>query len=135
MSRLRRVAPVLPVQEIGPSIAHYERLGFTASPYESTDGGAPVYCFLSSGDVELHLTRVRTLDVHANTSACYIYVEDAQALHAAWTASGAGGHFTAPADTPRHANTRRSSHSSTMRTMTASATAASSTISASRRSE
>ena len=100
MSRLRRVAPVLPVQEIGPSIAHYERLGFTASPYEATGGGAPVYCFLSSGDVELHLARVRTLDVHANTSACYIYVEDAQALHAAWTASGAGGRFTAPADTP-----------------------------------
>jgi catechol 2,3-dioxygenase-like lactoylglutathione lyase family enzyme len=100
MASLRRIAPVLPARDVVRSLEHYRRLGFTAEAYEPAGPDGPFYGFISSGGVELHLTRTPDLDAKANTSACYIYVEDADALHGAWMASGAEGRFTRPADTP-----------------------------------
>jgi hypothetical protein len=100
MSKLQRVAPVLPVRDVGKAIEHYRRLGFKAEPYEETGPQGPVYGFVCSGDVELHLALVRGLDPNANTSACYVYVEDADAVYAAWNSSGVGGRFEAPRSTP-----------------------------------
>ena len=99
MSTLQRIAPVLPVRDVAKAIEHYRALGLKADPYAVVGPSGPFYGFVGSGDVELHLTLVRDLDPTANTSACYIYVADADALHASWTSSGVGGRFTPPADT------------------------------------
>ena len=79
---------MLPVRDVIRSLEHYRRLGFTVRPYEPAGPDGPFYGFVSSGGGELHLARTRDLDPKANTSACYIYAEDADALHGAWTASG-----------------------------------------------
>jgi hypothetical protein len=100
MSALQRVAPVLPVRDVAKAIEHYRLLGFWAQPYAKEGPSGPVYGFVSSGDVELHLSLVRDLDPKTNTSACYLYVENADVLYASWISSGVGGRFTRPEDTP-----------------------------------
>lgn len=97
--RMEQVAPVLPVRDVQAALAHYRRLGFEASAYDDTAADAD-YGFLSWGDVSLHLARVPDLDPASSVSACYLYVSDADALHAAWLAAGVGGRLTQPADTP-----------------------------------
>jgi len=94
------VAPVLPVRSVARALEHYRKLGFTAKAYEEQADGDPVYGFLSRGAIELHLARVVALDPSKNTSACYLYVDDANALHAEWSAAGVGGRLTSPEDTP-----------------------------------
>ncbi len=95
-----RVAPVLPVKDVRAAMAHYTALGFTASPYAEDDGRGPIYGFLQRGALELHLARVLDLDPKVNTSAIYVYVDDADALYAEWRAAGTTGRFDAPMDTP-----------------------------------
>ena len=95
-----RAAPVLPVRDVAAALVHYEKLGFTARRYEEADARGPIYGFVERGPVELHLARVDDLDPKANTSAVYLYVDDADALLAAWRAAGVGGRFADPFDTP-----------------------------------
>jgi hypothetical protein len=95
-----RVAPIFPVRSVSAALAHYRALGFTADAYGEQAEGDPIYGFLSWGPVELHLARTPDLDPRTTTAACYLYVDDADALHEAWIASGAGGRFVAPTDTP-----------------------------------
>lgn len=52
------------------------------------------------GPVEIHLSRYRELDPKTTTSVCYLYVDDAKALHAQWSAAGVEGRLRAPEDTP-----------------------------------
>ncbi len=94
-----RVTPILPVRDVRAALAHYRRLGFEASAYTDTDED-PFYGFLAWGDVTLHLTRVPNLEPARSTVACYLYVNDADALYAAWQAAKVDGRLTAPADTP-----------------------------------
>jgi predicted enzyme related to lactoylglutathione lyase len=94
------VAPVLPVRSVARALEHYRKLGFTAKAYAEQADGDPVYGFLSRGKIELHLSRFAELDPKRNTSACYLYVDDADALYAEWRAAGAGGRLDAPEDTP-----------------------------------
>ncbi|MFL7905157.1 bleomycin resistance protein [Azospirillum argentinense] len=96
-----RVTPILPVRDVRAALAHYRRLGFEASAYTDTDED-PFYGFLAWGDVTLHLTRVPNLEPARSTVACYLYVNDADALYAAWQAAKVDGRLTAPADTPYH---------------------------------
>jgi catechol 2,3-dioxygenase-like lactoylglutathione lyase family enzyme len=86
------VAPIFPVRDITAAVRHYERLGFAVT-------GEDGYRFARRGDVYLHLTQVDGLDPAANTSAAYLYVADADALHAEWTAAGVEGRFTTVEDT------------------------------------
>lgn len=95
---MTRVAPVLPVRDVAAALAHYAALGFVARPYEETSAGAHFYGFVSRDGVELHLSRFAELDPHTNTSACYLYVDDADALRATW--EGLPGRLTAAEDTP-----------------------------------
>ena len=99
---LERVAPVLPVRDVQAALAHYRRLGFRAEAYNEDAGGdgGPVYGFVCRGPVELHLTRTPALDPTTNTSACYIYVDDADALYAEWRANEPAGRLDPPEDTP-----------------------------------
>lgn len=99
-ARIDRLAPVLPVRSVRAALAHYAKLGFEANAYGETSDGDPIYGFLARDGVELHLARVPDLDPRSNTSACYLYVHDANALHEEWSRSGAAGRFTKPEDTP-----------------------------------
>jgi hypothetical protein len=96
-----RVAPVLPVRNVTEALARFRALGFEGHAYgkdETVDG--PIYGFVSKGSVELHLALTKNLDPKANTSACYLYVDDASAVHDAWSKADPTGRFTAPVDTP-----------------------------------
>jgi len=103
MTTFDRVAPVLPVRRVDAALDHYRKLGFEGSAY--TEGGAvpeggPIYGFLKRGPVELHLVRTPGIDPRQNTSACYLYVGDADELYREWKAAGVEGRLDAPVDTP-----------------------------------
>lgn len=100
MTAFQRVAPVLSVHDVRVALIHYRKLGFKADAYEGDGVESPVYGFCSWGPVELHLARFTELDPRINTAACYLYVDDAPALHAAWTSAGVAGRFTPLEDTP-----------------------------------
>jgi hypothetical protein len=94
-----RIAPVLPVRSVIAALEHYRRLGFTADAYQE-DTGDPVYGFLERGAIQLHLARVPDLDPKTNTSACYLYVGDADALFEEWSQASVAGRLIPPQDTP-----------------------------------
>ncbi|HXH57984.1 MAG TPA: VOC family protein [Iamia sp.] len=88
------LAPVLSVADLSRALAHYERLGFTVEAYD----GAP-YGYVRRGDVWMHLTQV---DDHTPVQggAVYLYVGDADALHAEWAEADVEGRLGAPQDMP-----------------------------------
>jgi catechol 2,3-dioxygenase-like lactoylglutathione lyase family enzyme len=95
-----RAAPVLPVRVLRKALDHYRRLGFTTDAYDDTTDDDPIYGFLHRGGVDLHLAGVPDLQIDENTSACYLYVDDADGLYAEWKAAAAGGRLTEPRSTP-----------------------------------
>lgn len=90
------VAPIVPVRDLDAALDRYRRLGFTAEPY----AGPERYGFVERGAVRLHLTEWTEHDPAATASAVYLYVSDADALHAEWVAAGADGRLGEPQDTP-----------------------------------
>lgn len=88
------VAPVLPVADLDRALAHYAELGFETS--ESELGG---YGFAKRDTVWLHLVAVSGLDPDEEGVSCYIYVADADALHAEWKSGHALGVLMPPNDT------------------------------------
>jgi hypothetical protein len=100
MPNFERLAPVFPVRDVRTALAHYRSLGFQAEAYDEERAGELIYGFLRRGPVELHLTRTADLDPARNTSACYLYADDADALFAEWSRAGVSGRFHDPADTP-----------------------------------
>jgi uncharacterized glyoxalase superfamily protein PhnB len=102
-TRFDRVAPVFPVRNVRAALEHYRRLGFDAKAYAENAGDDAVYGFVNRDRIELHLSRTPDLECDKNSSAVYVYVDDADALYAEWQAAGAGGRFFgAPEDTPYH---------------------------------
>lgn len=47
----------------------------------------------------MHLSRVDDVDPTTTLVSVYLYVADADALHAEWSTSGVEGHFHEPTDT------------------------------------
>ncbi len=92
---LNRAAAVLPVSNISSGLAHYLSLGFAVRAFE----GDANYAFAELDGVELHLSQVASLDPSLNTSAVYLYVDDADALYARWHGAGVDGRLVAPTDT------------------------------------
>jgi hypothetical protein len=90
------VAPVVPVLDLDAALDRYRRLGFAARPYE----GGERYGFVDRGDVSLHLNEWAGHDPTRTAAVVYLYVSDADALHAEWAASGVEGHLGEPRDTP-----------------------------------
>jgi hypothetical protein len=89
-----RIAPVVPVVDLDAALERYRRLGFETEPYK---GGAR-YGFVDRGQASLHL--VENEQDPARTGAhVYIYVSDADALHAEWAAAGVDGSLGHPHDT------------------------------------
>lgn len=89
------VVPIVPVRDLDVALGRYRRLGFTAQPY----AGAERYGFIERGSVKLHLTEWAEHDPATTASAVYLYVSDADALHAEWMAAGVEGRFGEPQDT------------------------------------
>jgi hypothetical protein len=97
-----RVAPVLPVRNVVEALDRYRRLGFQARPYLEPDISTeedPIYGYLTWGSVEIHLSGFDQLDPKTTTSVCYLFVDDADAVYAAWSAAGVEGRFRPPAAT------------------------------------
>jgi len=92
------VAPVIPVRDLQAALDRYERLGFTVN----RDSGEPTYAFADRGQVSLHLTEWDEHDPKRTAAAVYLYVSDADALHAEWSALHLPGRLTPPEDTPYH---------------------------------
>jgi catechol 2,3-dioxygenase-like lactoylglutathione lyase family enzyme len=95
----KRTAPILPVRSVSAALAHYRRLGFEGTAYTDAWADDPEYGFLTWGPVSLHLARVPKLDPKTSASACYLYVDDADALYATWQAAAVEGRLTIPKDT------------------------------------
>jgi uncharacterized protein len=93
-SDIDRMAVVLPVRDLARAMEHYESLGFEVRRYE---GGG--YGYADRAGASFHFGVVSDLDPRRNTSAVYLYVEDADALLAEWRASGVTGQFFEPTDT------------------------------------
>jgi hypothetical protein len=95
----KRATPILPVRSVPAALAHYRRLGFEGTAYTDSWADEPEYGFLTWGSVSLHLARVPNLDPKTSASACYLYVDDADALYATWQAAAVEGRLTIPKDT------------------------------------
>ncbi|WP_052423202.1 bleomycin resistance protein [Nonomuraea candida] len=89
------VAPVVPVRDLQAALARYRRLGFAVRAYE----GEARYGFVERGSVSLHLTEWDEHDPARTAAAVYLYVSDADALHAEWAAAGVTGRLGQPSDT------------------------------------
>jgi catechol 2,3-dioxygenase-like lactoylglutathione lyase family enzyme len=84
-----RSMPILQVADVNRSIAFYtEKLGFTS---HGTWGAGPDFCIVQRGQVTFALDRTRTPGATVPLNqywAAYVYVEDADALHAEFAARG-----------------------------------------------
>ncbi|MEU9167180.1 VOC family protein [Streptomyces sp. NPDC048420] len=89
------VAPVVPVRSLDAALERYRRLGFAARAYD----GPERYGFAERGAVSIHLSEWSEHDPLRTGAVVYLYVSDADAVHAEWTASGVEGRFTEPTDT------------------------------------
>lgn len=105
MPTLQSLAPVLPVSDVLTSLNTYARLGFRAKPYqraEIVEGRSPapvLYGLLFRDGLQIHLCQVADFDRRTNLSEIYLYVDDAEALHAQWSISEAPGEYVEPLDT------------------------------------
>lgn len=84
MSKLKHIAPIFAVRDLGVSFAYYELLGFETLAYK--DGG---YGFVTRDDVEIHLGVLPEGDPRAVRSTAYLFVDDADEVARAWSAAGA----------------------------------------------
>ena len=75
------VAPILPSRDLRATAAFYARLGF-----EQTGIWEDEYLIVMRGEVGLHFVCEPGMDPYSTVSACYLYVEDADALHAEYLA-------------------------------------------------
>jgi hypothetical protein len=90
-----RVAPVVPVRDLDAALARYRRLGFDVD----LDVGPERYSFVERGQVSIHLIERHEHDPGQASTVVYLYVSDADALHAEWSQAGADGELTDPFDT------------------------------------
>nr|WP_209305669.1 VOC family protein [Mycobacterium sp. PS03-16] len=94
--RFERVAPIIPVLDLDAALERYRRLGFDVRAYDGPDR----YGFVDRGPVSLHLTEWSEHDPLRTAAGVYLYVDDADALYAEWTALDVAGRFSRPEDTP-----------------------------------
>jgi hypothetical protein len=100
--RFERVAPVLPVRNMRAALDRFARLGFRTRPYIElplSPENDPIYGYLVWDAVEIHLSAYGALDPETNVATCYVFVDDADAVYAAWSGAGVEGRLAAPTDT------------------------------------
>src|SRR5688572_7631370 len=76
-----RCVPILPSRDLRETLAFYERLGFEnrGAPPEVWD-----YLIIGRGGLELHFYADPHVNPLTTSASCYVYVDDAQALHDEW---------------------------------------------------
>jgi predicted enzyme related to lactoylglutathione lyase len=84
MARLLRVAPILPTADVDRMQDHYQRLGFAVRRHDDT------YATASRDGIDLHFRLSPGHQSAAGGGVIYLAVDDADALHAEWLASGVG---------------------------------------------
>ncbi|WP_128374747.1 bleomycin resistance protein [Streptomyces cavernae] len=89
------IAPVVPVRDLDAALDRYRRLGFAVRAF----AGPHRYGFVERDAVSVHLSEWAEHDPLRTGTVLYLYVSDADAVYADWTASGVEGRFTEPADT------------------------------------
>ncbi len=92
MAVVKRAAPIFPVRDLGASLNHYQRLGFTVREYQ---GGG--YGYANRDGVEIHLGVVPDRGSGSAKHSAYLWVDDSDALAREWLAAGAEVHL--PEDT------------------------------------
>lgn len=90
-----KVVPVVPVRDLPAALERYRRLGFAVRAYGHGTG----YGYADRDGVSIHLSEWDQHDPTRTGSVVYLYVSDADAVHAEWAASGVEGRFRAPTDT------------------------------------
>jgi catechol 2,3-dioxygenase-like lactoylglutathione lyase family enzyme len=86
------ISPVFPVRDLAAALAHYRRLGFAVEEHK----GDEAYGFARRDGALIHLSVVPDV----RTAGCaYLYVDDADLLHAEWAAAGVNGRLVEPVDT------------------------------------
>ena len=91
-----KIAPVLTVLDLDAALDRYRRMGFTVRAYE----GDARYGYADRGAVSLHVNESHHHDPTRSDAVVYLYVSDADAVHAEWSAAGVEGRFRGPFDTP-----------------------------------
>ncbi len=93
--------PILPSRDLRETLVFYEALGFEnrGAPPEEWD-----YLILGRGDIWLHFFLDPDVDPLSTASGCYLYVDDADALHAQWASrvvadASTGSRVVAPVTT------------------------------------
>jgi catechol 2,3-dioxygenase-like lactoylglutathione lyase family enzyme len=93
---IKDVIPVMPVRDLDAALDRYRRLGFTVEAYT----GGERYGFVERDGASMHLTEWPEHDPARTASTVYLYVSDADALHAEWAGAGVDGRLGEPRDTP-----------------------------------
>jgi catechol 2,3-dioxygenase-like lactoylglutathione lyase family enzyme len=91
-----RVTPVIPVRDLDAALDRYRLLGFAVTEYE----GPERYAFVERDLVSMHLSESHEHDPARGGAVVYVYVSDADALHAEWSRSGVPGRLGEPGDRP-----------------------------------
>jgi Ser/Thr protein kinase RdoA (MazF antagonist) len=86
-TRFSHFSPIFPVKDLRRALAHYASLGFATNAYEGGDD----YGFADRDDIGLHLAAEPDHEPGTGGAETYLYVEDADALYAEWSAPGIGG--------------------------------------------
>lgn len=95
MTSFDSLAVVLPTRDVNAALHRYQRLGFDVSPYRDRSE----YGYARRGNVTLHLAQIDDFDPSASLVAAYLYVGDADKVHAEWTDASVEGRLVAPVDT------------------------------------
>ena len=97
-----RSVPILPSRDLRETLAFYERLGFEnrGAPPEEWD-----YLIIGRGGADLHFYAAPDVDPLTTSASCYVFVDDADALHDEWRQVGVehdpatGSRLVPPVDT------------------------------------
>jgi catechol 2,3-dioxygenase-like lactoylglutathione lyase family enzyme len=94
-AQFESVAPVIRVRDLRAATDRYRRLGFQVERY----AGPARYGFVSRGAVSMHLTEWGQYDPGQDVAAIvYLYVSDADAVHAEWSRADVPGQLEEPTD-------------------------------------
>lgn len=89
------VVPVVPVSDLAAALERYRRLGFAVRAYGHGTG----YGYADRDGISIHLSEWDEHDPARTGAVVYLYVSDADAVHAEWQAAGVEGRLGEPRDT------------------------------------
>lgn len=92
---LQVAVPILPSRDLDETLAFYERLGFES---RGAPHGVWDYLIVGRDDAHLHFYLDRDVDPLTTACSCFVFVDDADALHAEWQAADVE-RLHAPTDT------------------------------------